>query len=366
MTHPIAAVSFFIALLAVPSQAGLNTWTPSLPGARAHAVAIDPTDPAIAFAATSIGVFKTTDRGVQWTLVERFPEALTIAVNPRNPANVVAGHEGLYVHVGNSTGHIRTSVDGGTTWSEVRLVGYADSVTALAFDPSKPATVYAALIGSGVAKSTDGGKTWTVANAGLLCCAWDFFDTYDVVIAGGESSMVYAASGRALYKSADHAATWQYAPLSPPAGSPNPSGPCCEYFHPWNLAVAPSDPARLYVSGYLQPRYGPITVTSRDGGLSWQTLPVLQVEINRIAVDPRNPTTLYAASSSRDRIPRRGVLRSIDGGASWIEMNDGLPGLDVASITLDPSGTLLYASTPDGVFMYDMRVTGPRRRGVRR
>lgn len=40
-----------------------------------------------------------------------------------------------------------------------------------------------------------------------------------------------------------------------------------------------------------------------------------------------------------------GVLRSDDGGGNWVERNDGLPGIDVASLTT-------HADRPDTVYVY--------------
>jgi hypothetical protein len=151
--------------------------------------------------------------------------------------------------------------------------------------------------------------------------------------------------------------------LTPPGGGPT----SIEYFEPLVLAVAPSDPKRLYVSGYQQPHSGPLTITSGDGGLTWESVALPAMWINRIAIDPRFPATLYAASSTHGlELPGRGVLRSSDGGLSSVSFNDGLPVLDVASITVDPSGSLLYASTPEGVFAYEVRGSAARRRIVRK
>jgi photosystem II stability/assembly factor-like uncharacterized protein len=68
--------------------------------------------------------------------------------------------------------------------------------------------------------------------------------------------------------------------------------------------------------------------------------------VNAIVVDPRTPTTVYAATS-------RGVLRSTDGAATWQPINTGLPAragaagalwIDVAALAMSPSApAVLYA-----------------------
>ena len=74
--------------------------------------------------------------------------------------------------------------------------------------------------------------------------------------------------------------------------------------------------------------------------------------INALVVDPSNPSTMYAGTSLA------GVFRSLDGGATWAPMNDGLfgdgrygySGLRIQSLLLDPSDGVLYAGTENGVF----------------
>jgi photosystem II stability/assembly factor-like uncharacterized protein len=337
------------------SRAGVNRWTPSLQGIAAYRVAIDPADPAVAYVATDGGVFKTTDRGRQWSLVDAFPAAGAIAINPTDSTNVVVGH---------ASARIRTSDDGGMTWIDAFPAEDEDQIVALRFDPSGRSTLYAALRNNGVAKSTDGGKTWILARSGLKCCAPEFLDTEDLAISEGVSPTIYAVSGRGLYQSSDGAVTWNYVLLSPPAGSP-PGEPWGEpFFDPYVVAVAPSD-ARVYVSGLMVPASASgrfPTVVSDDGGASWRTLP-LNLNIARIAVDPQRSTTVYAAVW-RDHQPELPLLlRSVDGGKTWANFSDGLT-TDVHDVVVDPTGSFLYASTSDGVYVYEF--DNRRHRAVRR
>jgi hypothetical protein len=61
------------------------------------------------------------------------------------------------------------SPDGGAHWSfsltGIESVGIG--VSAVAIDPQAPATIYAATLGAGVFRSTDGGRSWAPFNAGL-------------------------------------------------------------------------------------------------------------------------------------------------------------------------------------------------------
>lgn len=74
-----------------------------------------------------------------------------------------------------------------------------------------------------------------------------------------------------------------------------------------------------------------------DGGL-----------VRVLAVDPRTPTTLYAATSG-------GVFKSLDGGTRWTAANRGLGFRPVVALAVDPvTPATLYAATEEffggGVF----------------
>jgi len=257
--------------LAGPSVAGVNEWTLSLP--FPGAVAIDPTNPAIAYVATTAGVFKTTDRGGRWTLVDAFPDAHAVAINPRNPANVVTGNVDSSGPRPTDT-RFRWSEDGGLTWQEVPpLNEYEDDL----FDRSEAATVYAALQGGGVGKSVDGGKTWTISDwrNGLPCCAWDFFDTMDIAISGGEAPTIYAAAlgGGLFFSSTDGAESWQRVMV--PVG--------VTYPDVWTVSVDPTDPGRLYVTGYLVQSSDAQRSMHRADGTSGRTSNSRESSVARLA-----------------------------------------------------------------------------------
>lgn len=73
---------------------------------------------------------------------------------------------------------------------------------------------------------------------------------------------------------------------------------------------------------------------SSDDGRSWSKVPVsnkhAHIDVMDIAPDPREPTTIYVATHEV------GVLKSIDGGKTWREVNSGLKGLDVHGLAIDP------------------------------
>ncbi|MFN8178832.1 MAG: T9SS type A sorting domain-containing protein [bacterium] len=105
------------------------------------------------FTETSSGIFRTTDGGTSWGLV--------------NPATAVwldvSRANGDYVWA--VSGTARYSTDNGTTWTSASAYGFpTGSATKILADPVSPNTVYVTFSGyalvSHVARSTDLGATW--------------------------------------------------------------------------------------------------------------------------------------------------------------------------------------------------------------
>jgi photosystem II stability/assembly factor-like uncharacterized protein len=100
---------------------------------------------------------------------------------------------------------------------------------------------------------------------------------------------------------------------------------------------------------------------STDNGGTWQGsgngLP--DALYSTIAVDPKNPQIVYAASEyDVNQSPNpQGVFQSTDGGRSWKTINTGLTSLSVTSLVIDPvqsstlyavAGQFLFKSTDSG------------------
>ncbi len=73
---------------------------------------------------------------------------------------------------------------------------------------------------------------------------------------------------------------------------------------------------------------------------------------------PTTPTTLFAAGVSG------GLWRSVDDGASWRPIGDGMTNLNVNSLAIDPQRPdVMYAGTGEGYFREEIRGTGLPLRG---
>ena len=126
----------------------------------------DPSDSSTILAATTTGIWRSTDEGLTWSL--RHPiDALDVKFNPDNPLQVVAG--GHHEHDGPSY-----SNDGGLTW--FTATGAGGHRQEMAWLPGSGGSVYAAVSGdNGRIKiwiSTDGGASYTLRTSGNGIRTW--------------------------------------------------------------------------------------------------------------------------------------------------------------------------------------------------
>ena len=144
------------------------------------ALAVDSQEPTTVYAAIDHTVVKTTNAGASWQPILRSGpehEIYALAVDPQLPGRVYAG-----VHSGEGTGAIYETSDGGRTW---RLAVSTVAIGAIAVNPSRPTTIYAAGWAGAdtractfvtatsrtctyestfrLLRSTDRGRTWTIA-----------------------------------------------------------------------------------------------------------------------------------------------------------------------------------------------------------
>jgi photosystem II stability/assembly factor-like uncharacterized protein len=277
-----------------------NTWNPIFddqPSGSVGALAVAPSDPNIIYVgsgeglqrpdlATGDGVYKSTDAGKSWAHLGLgdAQQITAILVDPQDPNRVFVAAEG-HAYGPNAERGVFRSTDGGQSFQKVLYKDENTGAADLAFDPRNPQTVYAALWAARVAP-------WEVRSG---------------------ASIYIAGSG--LYKSTDGGDTWK--PLT--KGLPGAS----EGLGRIGIAIAPSDPKRIYVSAEATKVGG--VYRSDDEGESWK-----QVNADRriggrgpgamgIAVAPDNPDVIYVANTT--------TWKSTDGGKTFVGFK-GAPGGD--------------------------------------
>lgn len=156
------------------STDGGATWKPNtlndLPiifFGKIFSLAVNPRDTAKLYAGTSIGVLRTLNSGRVWRETELNINIKAVAVDPSNPAIVYAAGSQLQ----NFGDGIYKSVDGGRNWEQLDTGFTGLSITSIALNPRNPSTIYAGLrrsdnLRSGVLKSTDSGAHWNLIGLG--------------------------------------------------------------------------------------------------------------------------------------------------------------------------------------------------------
>ncbi|MCI0588896.1 MAG: hypothetical protein L0323_18905 [Planctomycetes bacterium] len=138
---------------------GGNTWTQTLPNVSVRALAVDPTNGQIAFAATSAGTYRTANGGGAWTSVDPGPATVDVEIDPTSPSTVYA--------VRSTT--VRFSTNGGASWGSSPPPGTGYDLRAITRPhPLSPNWLYVcgAATAAGPAGTLDGDgviyqATWT-------------------------------------------------------------------------------------------------------------------------------------------------------------------------------------------------------------
>ncbi|MCL5268261.1 MAG: hypothetical protein M1469_09190 [Bacteroidetes bacterium] len=269
------------------------------------ALAVAPSDPEILYAGTGEadmrsditygdGVYKSTDGGRKWTHVglDDTRHIGKILIDPHNPDVVLVAALGRAYGPNSERGVFRTT-DGGRTWEKVLYKNPDVGAIDLSWDPNDPAIVYAAMWqarrtpwsqyppdegnGSGLYKSTDNGKSW--AEVSLNGLPRKPYGRIGVSVAtGSRGQVVYALvqalkEGSGLYRSDNGGQTW---------------------------TLTSSDPRIVTRMWYF----------------------------GRVFVDPTNENIVY--------VPNRSVMRSTDGGKTFVAIKGSPGGDDYHFLWIDP------------------------------
>ena len=218
-------------------------------------------------------------------------------------------------------------------------------------------TMYVAEATSGVWKTTNEGLTWEpIFDQGVTTSIGDVTvapSNPDIVWIGTGEANIFRSSnaGLGVWKSTDAGRTFQHMGLADTYTIPR-------------IVVHPSNPEIVWVaaSGHEwtdNAERGVFKTT--NGGRSWSKVLFVNERTGAIdlALDPRDPDVLYAATWQRVRKkwndPRNepdytgsGIWKSTDGGASWKPLNEGLP----APRYRGRIGIAVARSNPDVVYAF--------------
>ncbi len=266
-----------------------------------------------------------------------------------------------------------TSVHAGVgVWTGV--APRAKSIEAIVRDPLNPSRLWVAAFGSGVYRSTDGGSTWSASRAGLV-------NTFVrcLAVQPNHPDSIYCGTNDGVFLSVDGGLNWSRLLAS------NVSVRA--------LAVRPNRTGTV-----LAGTYGNGIFLSTNGGKNWSAvnLGLGNLQVRDIAFHPSRPETLLAATGTGGGIQRsvtgglswapvpdttatngaaeqvqfdridpnrvyaaeldRGVIKSADGGLSWVRVNRGLSSFRTRSLAV--TDTMRYVGTAaNGVFVTSLNDT---------
>jgi photosystem II stability/assembly factor-like uncharacterized protein len=333
-------IFLFLAMAAMRLEtlpAQINVWTNLGPdGGAIGAMAVDPNNSNTAYAARGNaggGLFKTTDGGASWHainsgLLTTMPVS-ALAIDSRDPNTLYAG-------IRFWPGGLFKSIDGGKEWLQVTLPTSPRSVGvvfSLAIVPDDPDTIYVAIGGpNGLFKSSDRGQSWNAVNFGFGASSELLAFAIDPQI----STTMYAATGDGWFKSEDGGGSWRLLR----AGRTS-NGVVLPV-----LAPDPHRPGTVYIASTVTNGRGLIrtVLKSTDGGETWIPLEsTFPPDIGSIAFDNQDPNTLYVGTGE-------GAFKSADAGATWTAQR--IRASFITALAVDAQNAqLIYGAADVGFFV---------------
>lgn len=310
-----------------------TTWTPLFDDQTTFSIGtveIAPTDPLTIWVgsgennvqrsvAYGDGVYKSTDGGKTWTNMglENSQHISQIWIHPSDKNTVIVASQGPLWNTGGDRGLFKTT-DGGETWETLLEIDEFTGINEFVVDPRDHNKIVASsyqrhrrtwtLInggpGSGIHRTTDGGKTWTEITSGL---PKDDMGRIGLAGAPSDPDMIYAIiesnpKEQGTFRSTDFGQTWVKRSDYMSANA--------QYYN--ELIVDPKNSERVYsVDMFSQ--------VSEDGGLSFHELGSTNrhVDDHEVWINPKNTDHIMIGGDD-------GLYESYDQGKTfrWI---DNLP-----------------------------------------
>ncbi len=389
------------------SDSGL-TWQDAnvgLPEGWIYTLAINPVTPNIIYAGThSKGVFKSFDGGLTWAArnggLANFPPALplddnlkirSLSIDPQNPdlilvgvwggnslfmttngaergwANITKGIYGKHVrtvaidpypghdfifYAGFDLGGVyHNGETGAGNWAALPgQWGYFNVINAIVINPTADGTIFLAVEGAGVYRSTDGGGNWKAVNQGLTATTISA-----IKVDSKDPNHIYAATyGTGLFESRDHGVSWtskvwpdQWDWMTSLAIDPNTPNTLYAGTDNYGIAVSLDNGATWNQINKNIPNtigINPLTADRLDAGPLSPDLISGSPDIRAVAAAPTIPTSLYAGTWGH------GIWYSKDGGNSWSTVDNTLA--LVTSILVYPNdpNSIVAATANVGLF----------------
>jgi len=284
-------------------------------------LAFDSTDPSIIYATQGFatqrtnGFFRSEDGAQTFVRVDGLSEHELLGVGLNRVAVTPPSEKGAAIYVGSSLGPYRSD-DGGKSFNPIHAGYRGTQVNDLAIDAAGRLLV-ATSRSAGVFRSTKDGTYESIGET----IPFPFIIGVQAVAAAPDDPELYLAAASDLnpettiFRTTDGGQSWSPA-INTGFGSTV------------RIAFAPSDAARVYCHRPAR------LFRSFDGGQTFDSR-TWQFVSRAFAVDPTNPDVIYAGG--------QGLFKSIDGGSTFQQVAPG----DVVAIAIDPKHPqTVYAASP--------------------
>lgn len=284
--------------LASAASAGTDMWTTIGPiGGGIVYVAEDLNDPTLLYASSfnPTRLFRSRDGGTSWEPAASPGTGVSMSFIPGNGS----------IYAIDSSGIAFKSTDGGFSWEVLTLS--PERLQIKVSEPGNPQVVYGIAFTGGV-KSIDGGATWTVLPTGVP----DFGGWLGMLIDSNSPSTVYIYGYSRVMKSLDAGATWSVVNTG--------------------LGVFEVSAMTQFGTTLLIATFDKGLFRSSDGGATWQPLngSLTDLRIYSLANGAGTLPVLFATVGTADSLQGAtdslALMRSVDGGNSWIPT--GATGVD--------------------------------------
>ena len=286
----------------------------------------DPANPSLMYMGSSVGIFKSVDRGISWSQLAapvpvkarvRIPvragkkpltkgpvkRAAVVTVRKVPPALVAPSGPKL-IPVINEKVKVLESIPGGKGgllagtdkglyrsydltkgWEKISFdAGMNDNIFAVHIAPERPGTIWVGTATSGVLVSRDDGKTWAKTGGAV-----DSIPISSIASDPKRPDYIYVGTIQAFYLSRDNGKTWSRRGGNLPLGNFT------------SILINPGNNDEILISSALETEGG--VFISSDAGGKWKRVDTKDMRLPSrrvwsMAFDPQDPSRIFAATHS--------------------------------------------------------------------
>ena len=320
------------------TQNGGNSWTNQSGWdvhVDQHAVYIHPLDNSFVLLGNDGGLYRSTNGGTSWTWNQNLPitQFYTCEMDYQLPHRLYGGAQ--------DNGTNRTTTGNIDDWEFI----YGGDGFYVLVDPEDNNYVYAEYQYGNLARSTNGGYSFTSATSGIS--GSDRFNWMCPVVFDPTNPAILYFGSNKLYRSINHAVSWTAISGDLTDG---PGSGSLAYNTLTTIAVSPVNSNVIYTGS----DDGNVYITD-DGGVSFHNISngLPQRWVTRVVADPENDHVAYVTLSGYrwDEFQPH-VFRTDNNGQNWTDISGNLPEAPVNDLIVNPANTqILFVATDMGVYV---------------